>query len=677
MTKKGAFLMKNLFVLSFFLFVAAAAFAQEEPVDNIGHARHKFKHGEALPTEPASEARFSTTRISEIQRKLPKEEKSFTFVVFGDRTGGAVKDVSVLADAVRETNLLEPDLVFNVGDMVNGYNTTPLWLEQAKEYRGIMDELHCPWFPVTGNHDLYWRGADKPKTEHESDYEKHVAPLWYAFEHKNCWFIALCSDEGNPKTGEKDFSKPECQKMSDAQFSWLKSVLAKAKNADHVFVFLHQPRWARVESYGDDWDKVHAELVKAGNVAAVFAGHIHRMRSDPKDGIEYLTLATTGGGQGFEVPRAGFLHHFDQVVVRKNRVAYSTIPVGSLIDPREITDSLQQEIVALKRQVPQFEKGLPLKPDGSCDSTDKITVMNTASFPAEWTLFLQSDDSRWDVSVTPKQAVIKPGETCEFEQRIRRSANSLDAALRPVYLKRQIVCLTPGSRIEIPEVVTEIPLDLSAFPAPDPKSQQKILHVGGNGAALKIPDGAFSLPNGPMTVETWFRADKFDDRTGLATKTENSDYGIFVSNGVPHFSIFLGSNYVSATAKNVKLDTDRWYHVAGVYDGKEIRLYLDGKLMERKDGTGKRRTNRLPLYLGGDVDKDGGVTSCFVGDLDSFRLSKSARYDGESFQPQRDFVPDKETVLLFDMQRKVGVWVPNAVDPKNTATLVGGATVSP
>ncbi len=663
--------MKHLFIFIVAL-AAATVFAQE---DNIGHTRHTFKYGEPLPTESASEARFSTTRTSDVQRKLPVAENSFTFLVFGDRTGGAVKDVSILADAVHDANLLEPDFVINIGDMVNGYNTTPLWLEQANEYRGIMDELLCPWFPVTGNHDLYWRGPDKPKTEHEADYEKNVAPLWYAFEHKNCWFIALCSDEGNPETGEKDFLKPKCQEMSDAQFSWLKSVLDKAKNADHVFVFLHQPRWARPESYGDDWDKVHAEFVKAGNVAAVFAGHIHRMRSDPKDGIEYLTLATTGGGQGFEVPRAGFLHEFHKVAVRKNRVGYATIPVGSLIDPRELTDALQAEVVALKRQVPKFEPAIPFQQDGSCDTTIKITVTNTAGFPADWTLLLDSADSRWDLSVKPVQTVIEPGKSFTFEQRVKRPAGGLDTAIRPVYLKRRVVALTPGSRIEIPEIATEIPLDFSAFPAADPKTEQKVLKLDGNGAALKIPNESFFLPNGPVTFETWFRADKFSARTGLATKTENSDYGIFVGNGRPDFSIFLGKKYLTASSGGSVLETNRWYHIAGVYDGKEARLYLDGRLIGRKSGTGKRKTNTLPLYLGGDVDQYGGVTSPFAGVIDSFRLSKTARYSGDEFKPERDFATDDDTVLLFDMQRSAGGWVPNAADPKKAAILVGGATI--
>ena len=89
-----------------------------------------------------------------------------------------------------------------VGDLIQGYNTTEPWLDQMREYRETMNGLLCPWFPVAGNHDIYWRGPDRPAEEHEQRYEQHLVH-WYAFDHKGCQFIVLYSDEGIPRAGEQ------------------------------------------------------------------------------------------------------------------------------------------------------------------------------------------------------------------------------------------------------------------------------------------------------------------------------------------------------------------------------------------------------------------------------------------------------------------------------------------
>jgi hypothetical protein len=284
----------------------------------------------------AGEGFIHTDRESPVVLAQPDATEAFSFAIFGDQTGthDPVASLKVWEYAVGEMNLLGPDLVMTVGDMINGYNQQDAWMAEMKTFMHVTNTLSMPWFPVAGNHDVYWRGEDRPVHEHDGNYEQHFGPLWYAFEHKRCWFVVLYSDEGNPETGEKTFSKPESQRMSERQTAWLKDVLQQAQGAPHVFLFLHHPRW-NGGRYGEDWQRVHGLLKAAGNVSAVFAGHTHTMKfNGERDGIAYYTLGTTGGAIPEHNAPRGRLHHYDWVTVRGDDLYVAAFPVGSAINPR-------------------------------------------------------------------------------------------------------------------------------------------------------------------------------------------------------------------------------------------------------------------------------------------------------------------------------------------------------
>jgi hypothetical protein len=627
-------------------------------LDNVGHTRHMHPHGHKHPTEVAP-GRFHTDRTGARLLHLPLEEDAFTFVIFGDRTGGPADGVSILADAVRDVNLLEPDLVMTVGDLINGYNDEPLWLEQMREFNAIMDQLKSPWFPVAGNHDVIWRdrsgtGEPRPEGENESLFEMHFGPLWYAFEHKNSWFIVLYSDEG-PESGPKDFRNPEHHQMSPRQFNWLKETLGKAKDADHVFLFLHHPRWRGGGNYGDSWEEVHQLLVEAGNVTAVFAGHIHQMTYTTRDGIEYVSLATVGGGNSLRVPRAGFLHHFNIVTVRKNQVTMAAVPVGEFLDPREINEELRRAATRMATARPAFDGTIDMSPDASAQTTLEAALENTTPYPMDVTVTPHSRDSRWIFLPDHDHARLEPGEERTFTFNVMRVPSPVDQTVHLPELVVHKELMTETFRYPIPEQRTPMPVDLEPL-RQHSAAANHALALDGDGDYVSIPSDALPLPDGPMTLEAWMRAESFSERSGLVTKMEGSDYGIFVSDGEPSFFIFLDDAYARAGTEK-KLQTGRWYHIAGVYDGREVRLYVDGELAGRTRATGDRKTNNLPLIIGGDVTSRGGAMSFFHGQIDDLRLSSVARYKGDRFEPRRRLAADEQTLLLMNFDEKIAGWL--------------------
>ena len=111
-------------------------------------------------------------------------------------------------------------------------------------------------------------------------------------------------------------------------------------------------------------------------------------------------------------------------------------------------------------------------------------------------------------------------------------------------------------------------------------------------------------------------------------KTESSEYGIFVSDFGVEWSVHVDGAYRTVKAPEGTLEQDRWHHLAGVWDGREVRLYVDGRLVGTTPAPGQRTTNALPLIVGADVDRAGNPTSHSAGRIDEVRLAASALYSG-------------------------------------------------
>jgi len=87
--------------------------------------------------------------------------------------------------------------------------------------------------------------------------------------------------------------------------------------------------------------------------------------------------------------------------------------------------------------------------------------------------------------------------------------------------------------------------------------------------------GTLNPAGKPLTVEAWINADK-PGGVILAQGGNSQGYVLFLQGGQPRFAVRVKGELATAAAKTRV--TGKWTHVAGVLTGKEVQVYVDGKL---------------------------------------------------------------------------------------------------
>ena len=101
-----------------------------------------------------------------------------------------------------------------------------------------------------------------------------------------------------------------------------------------------------------------------------------------------------------------------------------------------------------------------------------------------------------------------------------------------------------------------------------------------------INTNGFHFPQNNFTVTLWFKYNTWNTpyATLFALTKEPSWLGNICtiaragSGSSVHFCVSDGTNYTASSCNTGNLDLGRWYHLAAVYSGDKIQLYLDGEL---------------------------------------------------------------------------------------------------
>jgi len=272
------------------------------------------------------------------------EDGKFTFALFSDLTGGEREGVFNVA--IAQLNLLRPELIVNVGDLIEGGTRDDAQL--AKEWN-FFDEraqkARAPVFYTGGNHDLtnpdMWR-----------IFEERYGRRYYHFIYKNVLFLVM-DTEDNPAEFQQEFSAiraralevieregwralPDTEygrmierrsgRIGPLQAAYFRDVIARNPQVRWTFVLMHKPAWERPDE--ENFSTVEAALV--GRPYTVFYGHVHSYLYEQRHGRDYIRLATTGGVQDPDKDLA--IDHVTLVTVSDSGVDIANLKLGGIFD---------------------------------------------------------------------------------------------------------------------------------------------------------------------------------------------------------------------------------------------------------------------------------------------------------------------------------------------------------
>jgi len=208
-----------------------------------------------------------------------------------------------------------------------------------------------------------------------------------------------------------------------------------------------------------------------------------------------------------------------------------------------------------------------------------------------------------------------------------------------------------------------------------PASTNHSLSLNGIDGYVTVPNSSSLNITGPITLEAWIKTNSGTAQQGILERyrtlgvgTSDGGYGLRLSDGkLMFFTAKNGYEFDAVFGASV-VTPGGWHHVAGVFDGVQLRVYLDGVLDGAKASTFSPGTGTNSLKLGARGDD---ATLPFNGLIDEARVTATAVYTTPFIpSPASTALPATRGLWTFDDQT-----ANDSSGNGNNGMLLGGATV--
>jgi 3',5'-cyclic AMP phosphodiesterase CpdA len=255
---------------------------------------------------------------------------NFQFAIVTDRNGG--NRPGIFADAVSKINILYPEFVLSVGDLINGYTRDTAQIKyEWNEVNQIIDELKMPFFYLPGNHDITNQVMAK-------EWEKRYGRRYYDFTYKNTLFIILDSND------DDDYS------LTREQTDFAIESIRQHPDVRWTFVLMHHPIW----TYNTDGRFEELESALSDRKATILAGHTHHYNHEHRKGQNYYVLATTGAGSNLRGNYFGEFDHITWVTMTDAGPSLANLRLDGIL-PHDIANKETQLLAAALAKNASFE----------------------------------------------------------------------------------------------------------------------------------------------------------------------------------------------------------------------------------------------------------------------------------------------------------------------------------
>lgn len=377
--------------------------------------------------------------------EINRSDDQFQFAIVTDRTGG--RRPGVFFKGVKKINLLQPEFVMTVGDLIDGYTQdVPELDRQWDEFEGFIDSLQMPFFYAPGNHDITNAVMD-------SVYRARIGPTYYHFVYKDVLFLCLNSEDQFRGAGRGT--------ISDEQYEYIEKTLAENKGVRWTMLFMHQPLW--LQNDPKRWPDV--EKLLAEREHTVFVGHVHHYVRYMRNNGRYYTLATTGGGSRLRGPALGEFDHITWVTMTEEGPIMANLALDGIYSEDLVTEAGYDFISRLSNSYPlrisplivdgdQFEKGV-IRAEIRNSEDQPVFVQLKPAFNFDYGFYLPRDT----ITVAPNSV-----EVIEWELESRRGKRKLEElAAQPLAV--DLTYTQDGSEMTLPFAYYIAPEKRRSIPA--------------------------------------------------------------------------------------------------------------------------------------------------------------------------------------------------------------------